>query len=193
MSKSSQSKKNTAPKSANKPTKLATPAPNKKINPAIIVAVLALIGVIVNALLNSRLTEKMLLPETPLPPEVKITYPRDGDEIECEEDICHITVEGTFQRIPNGQVIWILVFPQVPNSFYYPQDIHASLNNVNGTWTSPANIGIYEPEDDGKQFSIVVVVANKDAQDILEKAIGTGRKQLPQGASELDRITVTRR
>ena len=124
-------------------------------------------------------------------PKIEITYPYDGANVETRE-----MVRGTSQKIPEGQAIWIMVYPHVVGR-YYPQDNPTDVQ-ANGDWTSLIYIGI--KEDVNRKFDIIAVLADKRAQDAFnayfKKAKDTktwpGLERLPEGATIYDRITVTR-
>jgi len=123
--------------------------------------------------------------------KVEITYSYDGATVEIRE-----MVQGTSQKIPEGQAIWIMVYSHVVGR-YYPQDNPADVQ-ANGDWTSLTYIGI--KEDVNRKFDIIAVLADKRAQDAfnayLTKAKNTntwpGLERLPEGATIYDRITVAR-
>lgn len=124
--------------------------------------------------------------------KVEITYPYDGATVEIRE-----MVRGTSQKIPEGQTIWIVVYPHVAGR-YYPQNDPADVQ-ANGDWTSLTFIGV--EEDVGGKFDIIAVLADKRAQDTFyayltqakDKKTWPGLKRLPEGATIYDRITVTRK
>jgi hypothetical protein len=106
-------------------------------------------------------------------------------------------VRGTFQGLPTGKTIWIVLFiPEVGQ--YYPQNRPADLEAAN-RWSSLAYIGI--PSDTGKRFDILAVVADTGAQnafnaylaDARDRSDWAGMEALPEGAVIYDRITVTRK
>ncbi len=123
--------------------------------------------------------------------EVKITHPYDGAYVEIVE-----MVRGTSQKIPEEEVIWIVIFPHIVGS-YYPQNDPADVQ-TNGEWSSLISIGIEEDVD--KEFDILAVLADKNAQYTFNAYLGEakgketwpGLQKLPEGASIYDRITVTR-
>lgn len=125
-------------------------------------------------------------------PEVKITYPYNGATVEIGE-----LVRGTSEKIPKGQAIWIIVYPYLFDR-YYPQNNPAAVQ-ANGDWISLTFIGI--EEDVNKKFDIIVVLADKRAQDAFEAYIKQsevtktwpGLERLPEGAPIYDRITVIRK
>ena len=116
-----------------------------------------------------------------------IIFPKNNDTIQCQEDVCYITVEGAVRGISEDQEIWILIYPQAAESSYYPQDSPAVIHE-NGTWSSPALIRIY-PEEGKKDFDIYAVVASKEVQEKFRKI--PSFKSIPRGAKTYDSITVT--
>lgn len=124
--------------------------------------------------------------------EVEITYPYDGANVEIGE-----LVRGTSEKIPKGQAIWIIVYPYLFDR-YYPQNNPAAVQ-VNGDWISLTFIGI--EEDVNKKFDIIVVLADKRAQDAFnaylkqaeDTGIWSGLERLPEGATIYDSTTVTRK
>lgn len=125
-------------------------------------------------------------------PEVEITYPYDGANVEIGE-----LVRGTSEKIPKGQAIWIIVYPYLFDR-YYPQKNPTAVQ-ANGDWISLTFIGI--EEDVNKKFDIIAVLADKRAQDafnaylIQAKDTNTwpGLGRLLEGVTIYDRITVTRK
>jgi hypothetical protein len=131
-----------------------------------------------------------------LPPlfsgEVVITYPADQARVDQVE-----IVRGTAQRLPPGQVVWVVVFvPEVGR--YYPQDRPADLQADN-EWSSTAHIGI--PSDTGRRFDVLAVLANAEVQTAFnaylaeaeERGEWAGLEALPAGVVIYDRVTVIRR
>jgi len=124
--------------------------------------------------------------------EVEITYPYDDDTVKIRE-----MVQGTSQKIPEGQAIWIIVYPHVVGR-YYPQDNPTDVQ-ANGDWTSLIYIGI--KEDVNRKFDIIAVLADKRAQDAFnayfkkakDKKTWPGLERLLEDATIYDRITVTRK
>ena len=125
-------------------------------------------------------------------PKVEITYPYDGANVEIGE-----IVRGTSEKIPKGQAIWIIVYPYLFDR-YYPQNNPADVQ-ANGDWISLTFIGI--EEDVNRKFDIIVVLADKMAQDAFNayhkqsKDTDTwpGLERLPEGVTIYDRITVMRK
>jgi len=128
----------------------------------------------------------------PPPTGVTITYPINLARVDQTE-----VVRGTFQGLPTGKTIWIVLF--IPEAGrYYPQNRPADLEAAN-RWSSLAYIGV--PSDTGKRFDILAVVADTGAQnafnaylaDARDRSDWAGMEALPEGAVIYDRITVTRK
>jgi len=128
----------------------------------------------------------------PRQPVVTITYPSDGAPVEIRE-----MIQGTSERIPEGQLLWIIVYSQMAGRYYPQNDVGAV--QANGDWSSLAVIGI--EEDVGRKFDIVAVLAGKEAQDAFNAYLAQSKDQkkwlglerLPNGVAIYDRITVTRK
>lgn len=124
--------------------------------------------------------------------EVRITYPTQRDSVELRE-----MVRGTSQKVPDGQAIWVLVFPHVAGT-YYPQNAPADIQ-AGGDWTSLAFIGT--DMDTDNKFDIIVALADEMAQGELnaylaqykDKSPAPGLTRIPNGTTEYHRITVTRK
>lgn len=122
---------------------------------------------------------------------IKITTPINLQRV----DIL-IPVRGTYQDLPAGQEIWILVYPLEVGK-YYPQDQVEYLDN--NRWSSSATIGLNGEK--GKSFYIYAVLADKQAQQVLkdytEQAKNTndspGMPELVEGARICTSVTVTRK
>ena len=151
----------------------------------------ATIGLIVLLAINAVLLG-IVLATYLAPVEVAMTYPSAGSHVGVTE-----IVRGTSQNIPDGKAIWILVFiPQLDR--YYPM-LNTPLVQSNGDWSCFTTIG--GPNDNGT-FSIVLVLADKTAQDALnnynkdsaENSLYPGilTKDLPAGLTTYQRVNVTR-
>lgn len=126
----------------------------------------------------------------PLPAEITITYPSDLPKVNITE-----TIHGTAKNIPEGQQLWIAIYPQTAFK-YYPQ------NPVNiqsdGSWNVPAQFG--GEKNVGEKFNIVAVLADKNAQkdlntymDFSENASSwSGMRELPDGTTKITNLTVIR-
>jgi hypothetical protein len=135
---------------------------------------------------TSTTTTTQVVSTSTLRPVVRIVSPHPGESVSAV-----VTVRGTFERVPAGHKIWILVaspdsdrvYPQTGPAFVQPQ----------GSWTS-SNVRF----GGGREFDIVALAANPDAvrilQEYLQKAqeIGDypGVPTLPDGAVELTRVRV---
>lgn len=128
----------------------------------------------------------------PAPTEVTITYPINLAQAEPIE-----VVRGTFEGLPEGKAIWIVLFiPDVGR--YYPQNRPADIEAGN-RWSSLAYLGV--PSDTGKRFDILAVVADSEAKNAFNAYLANARDRnnwagletLPSGATIYARITVTRK
>lgn len=129
---------------------------------------------------------------TPIITDVKISQPIDGAKVDQTE-----TIKGTSQNIPEGSVIWVVIYlPAVRR--YFPQNLPADIQ-VNGDWSSVVSIG--QVGESGLMADIIAVLANKSVQDsfnlYLKDAINTndfsGLEKLPAGALIYHRISVMRK
>ena len=126
--------------------------------------------------------------------EVEITSPSDGDTVSMVEDL-----EGTSKDIPEGDELWIMVYPDGVNR-YYPQDKRdlPIIPMANGDWTAKAIIGC--ETDHGREFKLFAVLANETANaeileyldECIENGSWPGLEQLPDGAEIYDYVTVIR-
>jgi hypothetical protein len=127
---------------------------------------------------------------TPTPVDIKITYPLDSTTVQMKENIT-----GTAINIPDGQQLWIAIYPQNANK-YYPQNPVDVQND--GSWTLPVQFG--QPENVGVKYDLYAVLADKNAQkefnDYLDNCIKTnswpGMRELPNGTSQIIKLTVIR-
>jgi hypothetical protein len=109
-------------------------------------------------------------------------------------------VTGT-ANIPENLSLWLVVSPHA-SGLYFPQSFKGGNpvgKGIKGIWSETAAIG-EENLGRGEQFDIIAVVADDQATDFLSTTwknwvrAGTwpGLSELPRGASEKARITVTR-
>ncbi len=146
---------------------------------------------IIVAVVNTVILGWRLLSPAPAT-KVAITYPVNLARVEQSE-----TLRGTVEGLPPGQVIWVVIFVQDVGR-YYPQNRPADIE-AGGKWSSLVYIG--QPNDSGKRFDIIAVVANGEAQnafnvylaDARDRSDWPGLEALPAGATIHDRITVTRK
>jgi hypothetical protein len=123
-------------------------------------------------------------------PEIEIISPSNNAAVQMNE-----TVVGTAKNIPEGYEIWILVYPYTVNQ-YYPQSSKVIIQNDG--WSVPVGIG--DNNNSGTTFDIVAVLANQTAQEKFNNYISRSEasrswswiEQIPDGAKEYSRITVTR-
>lgn len=124
--------------------------------------------------------------------KIIITHPLDGTSVDIQQ-----TIRGTYEGIPEGYSIWVLVYPHNAGLFY-PQGKPAIMQE-NNEWSSDAYIGT--PDDTGNKFDIVAVLSDKKARDSFiaysmeekEKKSWQGLESLPEGTKLLHRITVIRK
>lgn len=110
---------------------------------------------------------------------VSITSLKDGATVSVDE-----LITGTYANIPENYTLLIAIRS---GNLYYPQDLPTLYKN--GTWTCNVHFG--NENDDGKPFEIIVVFANKAAQNDI-----ANNSQFsvfpPEGATEKDKIIVSR-
>lgn len=129
-----------------------------------------------------------------LPPSVAIIYPSDHADAEQIE-----IVSGTSQRLPAGELIWVVVFIHEAGR-YYPQNEPAIIEAKNN-WSSRVSLGVPGEIDKNKKFDILAVGANPEAQSAFkvyltgarDRSDSPGLGSLPTGATIYDRVTVTRK
>lgn len=120
-------------------------------------------------------------------PEIKITSPKDGDEVPI-----NFTVSGTISgELPNGQYMWIFTYPQSYQHKWWPQG--GRIRPQNGQWSMPVWI-----VNKQSNISIVVALVNKeDNQYLINYGVtgdATGRYpgiSPPESAKIVANITVT--
>jgi hypothetical protein len=125
-------------------------------------------------------------------PALKITYPAAGAEVSMREE-----VEGTYENLPDGQVVWVVVYSHASGR-YYPQNDPAELQR-NGRWTSLVYFGV---EADRRQtFDALAVLADAKGQASIRSYLAEARDRndwpgldrWPQGVILYDRVKVARR
>ncbi|MCH8486894.1 MAG: hypothetical protein LAT75_08510 [Candidatus Cyclonatronum sp.] len=127
----------------------------------------------------------------PLPAErVQITSPVEGDAIGCRVLTMGVYPEG------HDKDIWVLLRPS--DEFYYPQSDHTNTSfKRNGEWQVITRYGGSLNE----AYDVIVYEADAAASAFFTATIeewkanlfypGLTDEELPGGATELDRITVT--
>lgn len=119
----------------------------------------------------------MAAPAITCPEQVKITAPVDLLKVGI-----NVMVEGSFQNLPADQKIWVLAYPSGVWR-YYPQK--AATEKPDNTWWAPAAIGV--KDDSGKEFYILAVLADREAQGVLNQYVkqtsgdSPGMAELPRG------------
>lgn len=130
------------------------------------------------------------------PGEVQITKPQNG----AAGLGSRVLVTGT-ANIPENLSLWLVVSPHA-SGLYFPQSFKGGNpvgKGIKGVWSETAAIG---EENLGRreEFDIIAVVADENATQSLSKTwkdwtqarTWPGLSELPRGASEKARITVTR-
>ena len=123
--------------------------------------------------------------------EVKITSPPDRGRVKQTD-----MVKGTSRNIPNGQVIWVVVFVHNVGR-YFPQNRPADVQS-GGDWASVSYFGVQT--DSGLLFDAIAVLADGASQtafnnylaEARDKKDWPGLEELPAGAKIYSRVTVTR-
>ncbi len=137
-------------------------------------------------------TETTVPTFTPVVTEITVKSPHEGDKVD------HITtIEGTSKNIPDGSVIWVVVFLPIVQRYFPVNDPAVVL--VNGDWTAQAYFG--RPDEIGLEAVIYVVLANSDAQAVFRSYLAEakskneypGLERLPDGADTYFLVKVTRK
>jgi len=127
--------------------------------------------------------------ETPNP-KITIIYPSNMVHR-------HENITGTAKNIPKESHMWVVVYPHIKNR-YYPM---GEVEHPNGEWVCFATIGSPDKNEVGARFDIIVILAdNQKTQEKLEKDRDSlrndndwgGASDIPGGAKEFTRVTVTR-
>jgi len=122
--------------------------------------------------------------------KVQITSPVKGDSVKCR-----ILTMGVYPE-PHDKDIWVLLKPS--DNKYYPQSDHTNTSyKRNGEWQVITRFG----GDKGEVFEIIVYETDKSASQFFSTTIqswkdllsypGLDPEELPAGAVEVDRISVT--
>lgn len=121
---------------------------------------------------------------------VQITSPLDGEAVECRVLTMGVYPEG------HEKDLWVLLQPS--DDLYYPQSDHTNTSfKRNGEWQVITRYGGSKDE----AYEVIVYEANDIASAFFTETIeewkenlsypGLSEEELPEGATELDRITVT--
>jgi hypothetical protein len=136
-------------------------------------------------------TESPTPSPTPSPTQkITFTHPSDSEKVQMKDSII-----GTAKNIPNGQQLWIAIYPHTALK-YYPQK-PVNIQN-DGTWSLQVQFG--EKDNAKEQFDIIAFLANESAQKELNEYINTsiktkswlGKDFLPDGVNIITQITVVR-
>lgn len=120
---------------------------------------------------------------------VQIISPVEGDSVKCR-----ILTYGVYPE-SHEKDIWVLVKPS--DNFYYPQSDHTNTSHKrNGEWQVITRFG----GDKGEKYDIIVYEADSSASQFFSATIqqwkdmlsypGLESDEIPEGANELDRISV---
>lgn len=121
---------------------------------------------------------------------VQITSPLDGEAVQCRVLTMGVYPEG------HEKDLWVLLQPS--DDLYYPQSDHTNTSfKRNGEWQVITRYGGSKDE----AYEVIVYEANDIASAFFTETIeewkenlsypGLSEEELPEGATELDRITVT--
>jgi len=133
-------------------------------------------------------------------PVITCDYPHNGDTVDL-----HTTIEGLETNIPNEKTLWIIVFSH-DNGRYYPQNKPIEIpsgdpisGRKSGKWSCPAVFGDESnpQKDRGKDFDIIIVLANKDADKSFMNYLSTnqvyiGVASVPSGVIQYQVVNVKR-
>lgn len=122
-------------------------------------------------------------------PEIEIIQPTEN-KVDWKVD-----VGGTADHTLGGNELWVLVYSDDKKQ-YYPV---TKAEIKNSEWTIN-QVPIGSKNDEGKEFDIIAVLADKNAQNILddhlnetgEDIYSKGMYRIPDGVKEYDRITLKR-
>lgn len=123
---------------------------------------------------------------------IQIISPVEGDAVECR-----ILTMGVYPE-SHEKDIWVLLKPS--DEFFYPQSDHTNTSyKRNGEWQVITRFG----GDEGEDYDIIAYEANAAASQFFSNTIqswkdslsypGLESSQIPEGATEVDRITVSLR
>lgn len=125
--------------------------------------------------------------QTPTNTKITITSPLNTAQIRER-------IEGIARNIPEGQELWIVIYPHIACSYYPIGKAHIQDEK----WSLPAQFG--ESKDVGTDFDVIAVLADSKAQEEINAYFETcemtmewpGMDKIPDSAEEYDRVTVTR-
>lgn len=122
--------------------------------------------------------------------QVQVISPLAGDAVKCRILTMGVYPEG------HGKDIWVLLMPS--DKKYYPQSDHTNTSfKRNGEWQVITRFG----GDQGEAYEIIVYETDAAASQFFSTTIETWKEalsypglepeELPEGATEVDRITVS--
>ena len=139
---------------------------------------------------NAKEYDRITVKRLPVTPEIQITDPVDGAKVSVTE-----SVKGKQKNVPSDKAIWIIVFPYVSNN-YHPIKAVPVHNDISD-FTVPVTMGT--EKNSGDKFDIIAVLADEESQKLFTDYLETAADRswpgmdLPDGAIEYDRVTVTRK
>jgi len=121
---------------------------------------------------------------------VQIISPVEGDSVECR-----ILTKGVYPE-SHEKDIWVLLKPS--DQFFYPQSDHTNTSyKRNGEWQVITRFG----GDKGENYDIIAFETDSTASQYFSETIqewkdslsypGLNIDEIPDGATEVDRITVS--
>lgn len=122
--------------------------------------------------------------------EVQIISPVEGDSVNCR-----ILTKGVYPE-SHEKDIWVLLKPS--DQFFYPQSDHTNTSyKRNGEWQVITRFG----GDKGEDYDIIAFETDSTASEYFSETIqewkdalsypGLNIDEIPDGATEVDRITVS--
>lgn len=127
-------------------------------------------------------------------PHIDFAIPREGGTVQHDQEI-----QGTAFGIPSDRYLWIVLQPKsVPK--YFPQP-YTVTPGVDGKFETRVRFGAGPDTDKGEKFSILAVVASREASDKFTRYLEEGEREggnfpgldsLPDGTKIAQQITVVR-
>lgn len=135
----------------------------------------------------------LLPPETPeVAVQATFEFPKDGDRVNEA-----LVATGRVTGYLFDHHVWLVVHPS-GSAGWWPQLSEIIPDSTSGRFEVPVTVG--SSEDKGKQFDLVLVVANEGAHQrfttYLEEALQTNsfpERPLPQGSRAVVKVEVARR
>ena len=150
-----------------------------------------------------RLFERFIPKEAEITPDVKveITVPENDGYAPYR-----IACEGTFANVPDSLELWLVVHSQQTldetgdvYDIFYPQPAPI-MKLPGGRWHAVASLGPDPKELPGKEYNLLIVIANRAANRQLTKysheasarGVWNGMFGLPRGVTIMDSVTLER-